>query len=228
MLNFPIDANVLEALVPRGTEVDSWNGTTYISLVAFSFIDTRVRGLAIPLHRDFEEINLRFYVRSSCLERRRGVVFVREVVPRSAIAAVAKWLYNENYVACPTRSNIVQPINDGHGAVSYGWRYRGQWLSLGAEFHGPPKLPAVGSAEEFITEHYWGYSSQRDGSTVEYQVEHPQWRVWPATQFTAEGDFGDFYGAEFGSALAVQPASVFVADGSPVTVRQGAKLAAAV
>jgi uncharacterized protein YqjF (DUF2071 family) len=88
-------------------------------------------------------------------------------------------------------------------------------------------IPAVGSAEEFITEHYWGYSSQRDGSTVEYRVEHPQWRVWPATQFTAEGDFGDFYGAEFGSALALQPTSVFVADGSPVTVRQGAKLAAA-
>ena len=224
MLNFPIEPRVLSPYVPRGTELDAWNATTYVSLVAFQFVDTKVRGIAIPLHRDFEEINLRFYVRSTCPERRRGVVFVREVVPRFAIAFIAKWLYNENYVACPTRSTIEPPVADTGGSAVYGWKNNGQWLTIGAEFSGAPELPTRGSEEEFITEHYWGYSSQRDRNTVEYRVEHPQWRVWPATGFTALGDFGNFYGPQFGSALAQAPTSVFVADGSPVTVREGAKL----
>ncbi len=224
MLNFSIQPSVLEPYVPRGTELDAWNGTTYVSLVAFSFVDTKVRGFSIPLHRDFEEINLRFYVRSTCPDRRRGVVFVREVVPRFAIASIAKWIYNENYVACPTRSTIDPQVADNGGSAIYGWKHNGQWLTIGAEFSGVPELPAEGSEEEFISEHYWGYSCQRDGSTVEYRVEHPQWRVWTATKFTALGDFGDFYGSQFGAALAESPTSVFVADGSPVTVREGVKL----
>ncbi len=224
MLNFGIEPSVLKSYVPRGTELDTWNGTTYVSLVAFSFVDTKVKGFAIPFHRDFEEINLRFYVRSTCPERRRGVVFIREVVPRFAIALIAKWLYNENYAACPTRSAIRQPVAGGSGSASYGWKHNGQWLTISAEFAGVPALPSKQSEEEFITEHYWGYSSQRNGSSLEYRVEHPQWSVWPATSFTAQGDFGSFYGPQFGPVLAGSPMSVFVADGSPVTVREGAKL----
>ena len=138
MLNFAIEPLVLESYVPRGTELDTWNGTIYVSLVALSFVDTKVKGFAIPLHRDFEEINLRFYVRSTCPERRRGVVFIREVVPRFAIALIAKWLYNENYAACPTRSAIRQPVAGGSGSASYGWKHNGQWLTISAEFAGVP------------------------------------------------------------------------------------------
>lgn len=99
MLNFPIEPQALQRYAPRGTEIDAWEGTSFISLVAFRFLNTRVRGLAIPFHRDFEEINLRFYVRSRGPEGwRRGVVFIREVVPKQAIASIARWLYNENYV----------------------------------------------------------------------------------------------------------------------------------
>ncbi len=225
MLNFPIEPHVLEPYVPCGTELDAWNGTTYVSLVAFSFRNTRVKGLPIPFHRSFEEINLRFYIRSYGPEGlRRGVVFVREVVPRRAIASVARWLYNENYVACPTRSTITGRGPDQGGSVSYSWRHRGQWLTIGAEHSSAPELPVENSEEEFITEHYWGYSSQTDGSTVEYRVEHPQWRVWPATKYTAAGDFGSFYGPAFTAALRQTPTSVFVADGSPVVVRKGATL----
>ena len=130
MFNFPIDPSDLAKFTPRGTEVDTWAGSTYISLVGFRFLNTRVKGLALPFHRNFEEINLRFYVRYRGAEGwRRGVVFVREVVPRRAIAAVAKWLYNENYVACPTRSRVVDPAGGGDGRVEYSWKYLGEWLS---------------------------------------------------------------------------------------------------
>ena len=225
MLNFPIEPKALQKLTPKGTEIDDWEGTTYVSLVAFLFLETKVKGLAIPFHRDFEEINLRFYVRSRGPEGwRRGVVFVREVVPKQAIAFLARMLYNENYIACPTRSSVIDPSGDTAGSVEYGWRSDGQWLSIGAEFSGEPSLPKKNSLEEFITEHYWGYSTQRDGETVEYQVEHPQWKVWTVSETKLDGDVVGFYGPEFASALQSPPSSAFVADGSPVTVRQGKRL----
>ena len=199
-------------------------GRRLFSLVGFSFLDTKVKGLAIPFHRNFEEINLRFYVRARGPDGwRRGVVFVREVVPRRAIALVARWLYNENYQACPTRSTIIDPVDGTDGSVEYSWKHNGEWLSIGARFSGEPSLAEKNSLEEFITEHYWGYSTQRNGGTVEYQVEHPQWKVWKATETTIRGDMIGFYGSEFASALGSGPTSAFVADGSAVTVRKGKK-----
>ncbi len=121
---------------------------------------------------------------------------------------------NENYVTCPTRATISGQRLDEGGSASYSWKHRGEWLTIGAGYSGPPTCPLPDSEEEFITEHYWGYSTQRDGGTVEYRVEHPQWQVWPATEYTAEGDFAAFYGSEFAGALAQIPTSVFVADGS--------------
>ena len=225
MLNFPIDPKELRKHTPRGTEIDTWNGETYISLVAFSFLNTRIKGVAVPFHRDFEEINLRFYVRSRGPEGwRRGVVFVREVVPRLAIASIARWLYNENYVACPMDSRVVDPSEGQGGSVEYRWRHRGQWLSIRGRFTGVSVVPRTDSQEEFITEHYWGYSKQRDGGTVEYKVEHPQWRVWPVTDAELDGPVASFYGPEFASALGSQPCSSFVADGSPVIVRKGKRI----
>jgi uncharacterized protein YqjF (DUF2071 family) len=225
MLNYAVDPGVLESHVPRGTAVDSWNGTTYVSLVAFSFLGTRGMGLPVPLHRDFEEINLRFYVRARGPEgMRRGVVFVREVVPRRAIALVARWLYNESYVARPTRSTIAEPSAEGGGSATYAWKHAGSWLTIGAEYAGAPVPPPEGSEAEFITQHYWGYASQRDGGTVEYRVEHPRWRIWPATSHVADGDFAGFYGTQFSATLGRPPTSVFVAEGSPVVVHGGARL----
>jgi uncharacterized protein YqjF (DUF2071 family) len=224
MLNYPVESSILAPHVPRGTELDEWDGNTFISLVAFSFLNTRVKRIPVPFHRDFEEINLRFYVRFKGPEGwRRGVVFVREVVPKRAIASIARWLYNENYVACPTRSNP-RHAADGSQIREYGWCHKDKWLSIGATYSGSPSLPKEGSEEEFISEHYWGYTSQRDGSTVEYRVEHPQWNVWPASDHVASGDFAEFYGPEFAAALAGPPSSAFVADGSAVIVREGTQL----
>ncbi len=214
MLNYQVDAALLAPLVPAGTELDAWRGVTYASMVGFHFLDTRVLGIPIPFHRDFEEVNLRFYVRRRGPEGwRRGVVFVKEIVPRWAIATVARVLYNEKYVALPMRHGFTG------NAVEFGWRHGGRWSSLRATTEGAPELLTAGSEAEFITEHYWGYTRQRDGGTVEYQVEHPRWRVWQVTAPAIEGNLSGLYGGAFAEVLRDAPSSAFLADGSAVSVR---------
>ena len=191
MLNYEVPASLLEPLVPRGVVLDQYAGRTYVSIVGFLFVRTKVLGIPIPWHRHFEELNLRFYVRREIDgEIRRGVVFVKELVPRWAIARVARWAYNEPYQAVPMRHSLTAlpdprtasasvplPSAPRDRSVSYEWHVNGRWhrlqLHCGDEF----QELETGSQSEFITEHYWGYCSQRDGGTVEYQVEHPPWRV---------------------------------------------------
>ena len=224
MLNYEVDPALLARRVPRGTELDVWNGRTFVSLVGFRFLNTRVLGFHLPFHTNFDEVNLRFYVRHrSGDEWRRGVVFVKEIVPRTAIALVARWAYNEQYVAMPMRSEIELPSdsNAARGSMSYSWRWAGRWSELRAQVEGEPSPLIAGSEAEFITEHYWGYAAQRDGSTLEYRVEHPAWRVWPATASHFDGDMATLYGPEFVNVLSNRPSSVFVADGSEIIVRQG-------
>ena len=221
MLNYEVPPGILKSRVPAGTELDVWQGRTLVSLVGFRFLNTRVLGIPVPFHRDFEEVNLRFYVRHrSGQEWRRGVVFVKEIVPKWAIAWVARTLYNENYVSLPMRHRVVPP-GTGKGIAEYGWRLGGRWYRLASNIQGAPAIPPAGSEEEFITEHYWGYAMQRDRSSLEYQVEHPQWAVWAASEAVFEGDAGALYGPDFAPYLAGPPLSAFVAVGSPISVRRG-------
>ncbi|MFN2384065.1 MAG: YqjF family protein [Gemmatimonadota bacterium] len=227
MLNFEIAPEVLAPYVPRGTALDTWNGGALISMVGFLFRHTRVRGIPIPFHRHFEEVNLRFYVRREGPEGwRRGVVFIRELVPRRAIAWVARTRYQEPYRALPMRHRIAmdQAEAGASGAVAYQWRHNGRWEGLSAETAGRPILPAPDSEAAFITEHYWGYTALRDGCTAEYQVTHPPWAVWPARQATLDCDVAGLYGAAFVPALRAPPRSAFVAAGSAVMVSAGHQL----
>src|SRR6476620_1797845 len=104
MLNYHVDPGVLHPLVPRGTELDTFAGQTFVSLVGFLFANTRVLGMPIPAHRTFEEVNLRFYVRRRVgSETRRAVTFIKELVPRPLIAKLARLAYNEPYRSAPMR-----------------------------------------------------------------------------------------------------------------------------
>jgi uncharacterized protein YqjF (DUF2071 family) len=214
MLNYEVAAELLRPLVPSGTELDTHDGRTYVSLVAFQFLNTRLLGVPIPFHRDFPEVNLRFYVRRSVgAETRRAVVFIREIVPRAAIAAVARMVYNEPYVALPMRGLV-----EGHPpSVLYAWRMAGSWQTLEASARGEARLPEPGSLEEFITDHAWGYTRQRDGTTIEYRVEHAPWTVWPAHDVKVTGRLEPLFGPELARVL-TRPTSSFLAAGSPVTV----------
>jgi uncharacterized protein YqjF (DUF2071 family) len=220
MINYEVDRLVLDALVPYGTELDLWCGKCFVSIVGFQFADTRILGCAIPFHCNFEEVNLRFYVKRIVDgEIRRGVVFVKEIVPRRAIAWVANALYNENYVALPMSHD--DAAAGDRRTVSYRWRHHGEWCRLAVTLAGEPWLPDETSEETFITEHYWGYAAQRDGSALEYQVEHPRWKVWKGTSPELVCDVGALYGSSFVPFLSGVPSSCFVADGSPVVVRRG-------
>lgn len=226
ILNYAIDPAVLSPLVPRRTELDLWHGRALVSMVGFRFLHTRVMGLPIPWHQNFDEINLRFYVRRMAQDGwRRGVVFVKEVVPRSLIATVARMAYNEPYVAHPMRHliQVESTESGGTGRARYQWK-QDRWYTLEAEVRGPPRALEAGSEAEFITEHYWGYTRQRDGGTIEYRVEHPRWRVWTAESSKLDCDVERMYGTEFVPALSVAPESAFLAEGSPVSVFAGQRI----
>lgn len=225
MLNYEIEPELLTQHVPRGCELDTFSGKTFISVVGFQFLDTRVLGIPVPWHRNFEEVNLRFYVRhKSGEEWRRGVVFIKELVPRWAIAFVARTIYGENYVSLPMRHSIASAGDAGDLAAHYGWHRDGNWEGLRATYSGQPSLALEVSEETFITEHYWGYAKQKAGSTVEYQVEHPRWHVWRAETSSLECDVKSLYGPEFVDSLAGEPSSAFVTVGSEIVVRKGRKL----
>jgi uncharacterized protein YqjF (DUF2071 family) len=226
LLNYTAPVGLLEPLVPRGTELDRFGDEAVVSLVGFLFADTRVLGLAVPGHRSFEEVNLRFYVRRIAKDGtvRRAVVFVRELVPRAAIAAVARYIYNEPYLAVPMAHDNSLDSERG-GYVCYAWRHAGSSYALEASVSGPAQPLERGSEAEFITEHYFGYTRQRDGGTLEYGVEHPAWRVWTTSQAGFFGPAGALYGDPWGALLATRPRSAFVALGSEVTVRVGERVA---
>ena len=226
MLNYHIDPSVLLPHVPAGAHLDTWNGQTLVSIVGFRFLRTRVLGLPAPFHRHFPEVNLRFYVRYEVgSEVRRGVTFVREIVPRRAIAYTARLLYNEPYVALPMRA--VAPDGPGQvpGRVAYAWRTRRGWNHMAVRPVGEPQPLRDGSEEQFITEHYWGYTAQRDGGTTEYRVAHPRWRVWQGVEPEFECDVAALYGPQFVAALSAAPTSAFLAEGSEIAVYMPRRIA---
>jgi uncharacterized protein YqjF (DUF2071 family) len=221
MLNYEVDPALLSQYVPPGTSLDSFQGKTYVSLVGFRFCRTKLLGrFPIPFHANFDEVNLRFYVRrKEDGEERRGVVFIAEVVPRRAIATTARALYSENYVCLPTKHRI-----ESSGTVEYLWRVDGEWCRISVTTSGLPRPAADGSLEQFITEHYWGYSRQQGGGSMEYRVEHVPWKVWAATEARFEGNVSALYGEEFAAVVQRRPESALVADGSSVLVFRGRQL----
>jgi uncharacterized protein len=224
MLNYQVDPRLLEKLVPAGTELDRWQGKTFVSLVGFRFLNAKVLGVPIPFHRNFDEVNLRFYVRRrEGSEVRRGVVFVREIVPRWAIATVARVTYNEPYVSLPM-SHSIEPRSDGRLDVEYRWRASTGWNRLSVSTASEPEISKEGSEAQFITEHYWGYTAQRDRGCVEYRVAHPSWRVWNSHDAKFEGDVEELYGHDLAAVLRSKPDSAFLAEGSAVTVYRGERL----
>lgn len=220
MLNYEVEPVLLSEFIPAGTELDCWNGKAFASLVGFRFLKTKVGRISIPFHRNFNEVNLRFYVRRrEGNEMKRGVVFIKEVVPRRAIAAVARGIYKEKYVALPMSHQI--KTCESSLSVEYGWQSGVDWNRLSIHAEGNPELPKPDSEEQFITEHYWGYSNQRDGATMAYRVAHPCWRVWKGRAAKFDGDATQLYGRELGAALRGIPSSAFLAEGSAVTVFRG-------
>ena len=222
MLNYAVDPALLIPHVPTGTELDFFAGKTWLSLIGFQFNRTRVLGFAIPFHQNFEEVNIRFYVRRG---QKRGAVFISEFVPKFAIAAVARLAFNESYSRVPM-SHAIQSRPDGEIAnAEYSWGSGPSRCQMSIETAGEAFLPDEGSEAQFITEHYWGYAAQREGGCLEYEVKHPQWRVWMPSKASFTGNSIHHYGPEIAKILTRQPDSAFLAEGSPVSVSKGKRIA---
>jgi uncharacterized protein YqjF (DUF2071 family) len=217
MVNYKIDPSILQPFLPAHTELDEFNGKVYVSVVGFLFAETRILGFTIPMHVNFEEVNLRFYVKHKDNGVwKRGVVFIREIVPKAAITIVANMLYRENYCTMPMTNTLTNQGKDL--SISYEWRYRKKWNKLSAVVNNMAVPMEIGSEEEFIAEHYFGYARYSDKTTFEYAVAHPRWELYPLVSFDLDCDFTALYGASFAFLQNTPPSSVFVAKGSEVTV----------
>jgi len=216
MANYEIDPAILKPYLPYGTELDTWEGRHYVSLVGFLFAETKVLGMKIPGHVCFEEVNLRFYVKRG---KKRGVVFLKEIVPRIAITLVANSLYKEHYVTRRMKHEWVEDQNSLR--VRYEWKEKGDWQFMQVEADPVGQKLTAGSEEEFITEHFWGYTRKSDSKTGEYEVAHPAWEIHPVRDFELKMDIAQVYGYQFVPSLSQTPKSVFLARGSEIKVFQG-------
>lgn len=222
MANYAVDPALLKPYLPHGTELDLWNGTCYVSLVGFMFLRTRVLGIPVPFHTDFPEVNLRFYVRrKEGQEWLRGVVFIREIVPRATLTFVANTLYGEHYCTLPMEHAWQQ--EHGRLTVRYGWK-KERWHRFEVTASDKAEEIAEGSEAEFITEHYRGYTRLGPERTNSYAVEHPRWRAYPILGHAIDVDMGQVYGPDLAFLTGQEPRSVLLAEGSPIVVRQGVRL----
>ena len=218
MAQYSIAPETLTPWLPAGVELDMFQDHTYISLVGFLFHQVRLKGVPIPFHTSFEEINLRFYVKRREADGtvRRGVVFVREFVPRAAITLVARTFYDEPYSTVPTTHQIAHHPEGLQ--VDYRWKHAGRWHELAVTADPQPQEMVAGGEEEFLTEHYWGYTKRRDGTTTAYEVRHPRWKTHAVKHFEIDADLGMLYGPAFAGIDAGKPDTVLLAEGSAVTV----------
>lgn len=220
MANYEVAPEILADRLPNGVLLDFYDGKCFVSVVAFMFLDTRVLGVPVPFHINFEEVNLRFYVKREMPDEvRRGVVFVKEIVPRLAIATVARVFYGEPYEAW--KMSHAKKENE---LIYAWWKRSGEAHSVKIEIGENTGVPAAGSEGEFIIEHYWGYTKRSGTRTDEYKVEHPKWELFDVKNHEIKIDFEKLYGAEFAFLNNEKPHSIFMAKGSEVSVYKGAKL----
>ena len=217
MVNYEIDPSILLPYLPKGLELDYYNGKTYVSLVGFLFKDTSIFNIPIPFWGTFEEVNLRFYViRKEKNTMKRGVVFINETVPNKIVAWVANKLYKEHYIAVPTRHNW--NFSKEKKEIQYEWKVKSKWNSIKVEASATKKKMEVDSIEEFIFEHYFGYTKVNTEHSIEYKINHPSWEINSVHNYQIDCDFAAFYGENFKVLNTTIPHSVLLAEGSDIGV----------
>lgn len=223
LVNYAVPSEVLLPYVPKYTELDIWEDKCFVSLVGFMFQNTKLGGVPIPFHREFEEVNLRFYVKHyNGNEWKRGVVFLKELVPKRALSLVANTFYKEHYQTVPMKHEW--KYNSSEQNVYYKWKMSGQWHTLQLSSSLKPVALELGSHEEFIAEHYWGYTKVTPEVSYEYEVSHPKWEIYPVNSTYVHVDFASVYGPSFGFLNEKKPYSSILAEGSEISVKSKRKV----
>ena len=219
IFNYTIDPEILKKYIPKGTELDLFEGKCYVSLIGFLFLNTRLLGFKIPYHSNFEEVNLRFYVKYlENNEWKRGAVFIKELVPKAALSFVANTVYNEHYET--VKMDHSWKIDEQQLNIHYSFKFSDKMHSLQAIAENRLIEIPIGSEAEFITEHYWGYTKYSEKKTFEYGVTHPRWEMYPIISSEVKLDFENVYGDDFSILNQLEPVSVFLAEGSNITVEK--------
>nr|WP_294894329.1 DUF2071 domain-containing protein [uncultured Pedobacter sp.] len=222
MANYIVPKQILEKYLPPHTQLDAFNGNHYVSLIGFMFQNTKLKGFKIPFHVNFEEINLRFYVKYKDGEVwKRGAVFISEIVSKPMIALVANTLFYENYEVLKTKHNWEKDNNSEK--ISYYWKKK-NWYELSVVANDKAIELIPGSEAEFITEHYFGYVKSGENKCLEYDVEHPRWKIYHVNEFAINVDFKDLYGDNFAFLDSQKPNSVFLVEGSDVLIRDSVSI----
>jgi uncharacterized protein len=221
MLNYIVDPTILVKHLPPYTTLDLFEGKALVSVVGFLFNNTKVLGVKWPFHVNFEEVNLRYYIKHyDGTNWKRGVGFISEIVPKPAIAIMANVLYNEHY-SVATMSHQIDKNDDVIKATFHWkkWQQANNVLSIQAK--NTPTSITPKSEEEFIFEHYYGYNKLNNQTTIEYAVEHPRWQTYPVMESHLQCDVEKLYGAEFVPFINnITPHSAYLAEGSSVIVRK--------
>ena len=215
--HYEVNPEVLKAYVPAGTELDFFEGKCYVSLVGFMFLNTKLLGVKIPFHKNFEEVNLRFYVKHKVgNEIKRGVVFIKEIVPKRALTFVANTIYKENYVTLPMSHKWEE--NKSTFSIEYSWELHKKlnYIKVISDKNGVEIRKH--SKTEFIAEHYWGYSKGSKKETTEYEVKHIKWKNYLVKEFQVSVDFEANYGLDFCFLNNKKPDSVMLLEGSEISV----------
>ena len=217
MANYQIEPSRLQPYLPHGVELDTYQGKAYASLVGFMFNSTSIFKIPVPFFGSFEEVNLRFYVkRTDGAEVKRGVVFINETVPFQLVAFLANKLYKEHYIAIPAKHTFKRA--DTSEDLLYEWKHKGRWNHLKATISKASEAMQPGSMEEFIFEHYYGYTKINDHLSQEYRVNHPRWNINQVTDYKIDCDFKIMYGNAFSVLTSQKPDSVIMSRGSQVSI----------
>ena len=219
IVTWEVEPRLLTPHLPPTLHLDLRDSMAFVSLVAFQFLGTRVRGVAVPGHTDFDEVNLRFYVRKPGY---RGVTFIREFVPLSAVSLIARLLYNEPYRTAPVRGRIESGADDI--VAAYEVDLDGQAHTLTATGQKPAFRPDNTAIEHFLMEQKWGFGRTRAGQMLRYEVEHLPWHIYTVGSYALDMDFAALYGQEWAVLSEIEPRSIIFSPGSPVTVWPARKI----
>ena len=108
-------------------------------------------------------------------ELKRGVVFISEVVPHKIVSFLANKLYKEHYSTAKMASSIL--VENEIKQIKYTWQSQSQMYSIDTSFFDKQDDIEPNSLEEFIYEHYYGFTKVSARETWEYKVNHPRWQT---------------------------------------------------
>ena len=170
--SMPIDT--VRAVVPPALELDTYNGSAWVSLVPMRVEDCHFRDVPpVPGLEHFCEVNLRTYVK---MGNSSGVYFITIDCSDS----IADWLGDKLFGAPFIRANIAMVDQDGE---FYFASRRTQSDMPAASFvcgfqpTGDPFPTSADPVAQFLLERYFLALSDKEGTVHCVNIQHPAWSI---------------------------------------------------